>query len=138
MIVMAIVAVLMGIASLSYLSMRPRLLLSGATRQMMGDLMAARMEAISQHNEFKVFFINTQEYQILDDNDGNGNADPGEWIQTKNIQKNYPGVTFNPVPTNNPIFFPKGTANPPVTITLANTAGSKNVSISISGRVKIN
>ena len=39
---------LMGIAGLTYLSMRPRLMLSGAARQVMGDLMAARMDALSR------------------------------------------------------------------------------------------
>ncbi len=82
MIVIAVASALMLIATFSYLSFRPSLRLSGATRQMLGDLMNARMKSVNQNNEFKVFFLNNKEYKILDDDDNDGTADTGEWSET--------------------------------------------------------
>ena len=48
MIVIAIASALMLVATFSYLSLRPSLRLSGATRQMLGDLMRARMKSVNQ------------------------------------------------------------------------------------------
>ena len=136
MIVIAIASALMLVATFSYLSLRPSLRLSGATRQMLGDLMRARMKSVNQNNELKVFFLNSKEYKILDDDNNDGTDDTGEWSETKDIQDNYPGVTLSA--TNDPIFSPRGTANAGTTITLTNTNGTKTVSVSMTGRVKIN
>ncbi|MBW1698732.1 MAG: GspH/FimT family pseudopilin [Deltaproteobacteria bacterium] len=135
MIVIGIMAVLTGIAVFSYLSMRPALRLSGASRQLMSDLMAARMKAVNQNNEFKVFFLNDRQYKILDDDNGDGNEDAGESSETKDIQDHYPGVTLSA--TADPIFSPRGTANMGTTVTLSNTSGSKLVKVSTTGRIKI-
>ena len=55
-IVMVIIGALAGTAIPVYIGMGPSIRLSGATRQVMSDLMGARMQAISQNNEYKVFF----------------------------------------------------------------------------------
>jgi len=137
MIVIAIASVLMLVATFSFLSIRPSLRLSGATRQMLGDLMNARMKSVNENNEFKVFFLNNNiEYTILDDDNNDGTADTGEWSKTKDIQDNYPGVTLSA--TSDPIFSPRGTASAGTTVTLTNTNGTKTVSVSMTGRVKIN
>ena len=136
MIVISVASALMLVATFSYLSLRPSLRLNGVTRQMLGDLMTARMKSVNQNNEFKVFFLNTTEYKILDDDDNDGTDDMGEWSETKDIQDNYPGVTLSA--TSDPIFSPRGTANAGTTITLTNTNGTKTVSVSMTGRVKIN
>ena len=57
MIVIGLAAVLTTIAGYSYLSYRPSLLLSGATRQIMGDLLAAKMKAVGQSNDYKIFLL---------------------------------------------------------------------------------
>ena len=137
MIIIGILAILSGIAGLSYFSMRPTLMLNGATRQIQGDLMAARMKAVSENNDYKIFFLNDHVYTILDDDDNDGTADAGEWSNSKDIQNEYPDVTFSS--TGDPVLSPKGTADSLITITLTNINGtSKSVSIAISGRVKIN
>jgi len=46
MIVIAILGILAGIAIPNYLSYLPKHRLNGAARQVMGDLMAARMQAV--------------------------------------------------------------------------------------------
>ena len=135
-IVGAVLSVLTGIAGIGYLNHRPSLQLSGAARMVMGDLMAARMGAVTQNNEFKVFFLNNREYKVLDDDNNNGVADGGETAETKDIQENYPGVVL--AFSSDPIFTPRGTVNSVSTATLTNTIGSKSISVGITGRVKIN
>ena len=137
-VIIAIVAIFAAIAIPNYLAWLPKSRLNGAARQVMGDLMAARMKAVSQNNEFKIFFLaNGHDYMILDDDDNDGTADGGEWTETKDIQNQYHDVTFSA--TNNPIFHPRGTASPlGTTITLSSSSGSKKyVKIRYTGRVKI-
>jgi type IV fimbrial biogenesis protein FimT len=139
MIVIAILGIFAGIAIPNYLSYLPKHRLNGAARQVMGDLMAARMQAVSQNNEFKVFFLNNNMYQILDDDNNDGIADADEWTQTKDIQTEYYDVTLNA--NNDPIFQPNGTASNLPTInldSLSNSSWSKSITISSAGRVKIN
>jgi type IV fimbrial biogenesis protein FimT len=132
---MVIIGVLAGTAIPVYIGMGPSIRLSGATRQIMGDLMWARMQAISQNNEYKVFFLDDHRYQILDDTDNDGNIDSGESVITMNIQEKYSDVTFSS--NANPIFHPRGNASPTATVTLTNSSGTKTVTIAITGRVKI-
>ena len=136
-LVVAIIAIMASIAFPAFMSMLPEMRLNGAARQVMTDLMAARMDAVKQNNEFRVFFNSpeTNQYQILDDKDNDGVVDTGEAVLIRNIQDNYGDVTFTS--TNNPIFSPKGTATSLPTITLQNSSGLKKVSVSIAGRVKI-
>jgi len=134
MIVIAIIAILTGIAIPNYLAYLPKSRLNGAARQVMGDLMSARMQAVNQNNNFRVFFLDNRNYQILDDDNDNNTADSGEWTQTKDIQQEYSDVTFSA--SANPIFYPRGTAWG-TTITLSNSAGTADVKVAISGRVKI-
>jgi len=136
MIVIAILAIFAAIAVPNFLSYLPKHRLNGAARQVMGDLMAARMQAVSQNNEFKIFFLaNGHEYMILDDDDNDGTADAGELTDPKDIHPEYHDVTFSS--TNNPIFLPVGTATDLPTITLTNSVDSKKVTVSMAGRVKI-
>lgn len=136
MVVLAIFAIVAAIAIPNFMSLLPGMRLNGAARQVMGDLMAARMNAVKQNNRFRVFFNSpgTNQYQILDDDDNDGSADTGEEITTKNIQDNYHDVSFSA--TTNPIFYPRGTAYG-TTVTVTNSSGSKDVKVAITGRVKI-
>lgn len=135
MIVIGLAAVLTTIAGYNYFSYRPSLLLSGATRQIMGDLLAAKMKAVGQSNNYKIFFLNEREYMVLDDDDNDGVLDGGEWSQTKDIQTEYPGVTFTA--TDDPVFTSRGTANNVTTVTLTNSGSSKQISIYMTGYVEI-
>ncbi|TVL99284.1 MAG: hypothetical protein CV087_18510, partial [Candidatus Brocadia sp. WS118] len=66
-VVMLIISILAGITISAYIGMKPSIRLSGATRQIMGDLLWARMQAISQNNEFRIIYDNNYQYSILDD-----------------------------------------------------------------------
>ena len=134
-VVVAIIGILTGIAIPVYIGMKPSIRLSGATRQIMGDLMWARMQAISQNNEFKIFFLDNHRYTILDDDDNDGTIDSGELTVTQDIHDEYYDVTLSS--TANPIFHPRGNASPAATVTITNPSGTKTVTIAMTGRVKI-
>ncbi|MBE7545862.1 type II secretion system protein [uncultured Candidatus Kuenenia sp.] len=139
-VVMAIMGIATGIAVPVYNNMKPQIRLNGAARQVMGDLMWARMQAVSQNNRYRIIFLNEYQYQILDDDNSNGTADLNEKIITKDLNGKYPGITFNPVPSQNPIFGTNGLLHWPfgITITLENPHGKKSLTIARTGRVKIN
>lgn len=133
-IVMAIVGILAAIAIPNMLAQMPKYRLKGAARQVMGDLMWARMQAVSQKNEFKVFFVNNHEYKILDDDNNDGKMDSGERTEIRDIRDEYHDVKVSF--TADPIFFPRGSACG-ATVTLTNASGSKKVKIHLTGRVKM-
>jgi type IV fimbrial biogenesis protein FimT len=134
-VVIAIGAILLAIATPGIQKVMEIHRVNGAARQILNDLMHARMMASAQNNRFKVFFLDNHWYKILDDDNNNNTADDGEFYVTKDIQNSYRDVTFSA--TANPIFYPRGTAYG-TTVTLTNPSGSKSVSVSIVGRVKIN
>lgn len=134
-VAIAISATLAGIAIPVYIGMKPSIRLSGAARQIMGNLMQTRMQSISQNNEFKIFFLaDNHRYTILDDDDGDGDIDSGELTVTQDIHDKYYDVTFTW--TAEPIFHPRGNASP-AAITLTNSSGTKTVAIAMTGRVKM-
>lgn len=132
---LALAAVMVGMAAPSYLDLLPRHRLNGAARQVVGDLMWARMKAVQRNNRFRVFFLSDHEYRILDDTDNDNDVDSGEWTVTRDLSAEYRDVVISA--NNNPIFSPRGTASSLATITLANDAGSKRITISIAGRVRV-
>ncbi len=138
MIVIAIMGIFAGIAIPNYLSYLPKHRLNGAARQVMGDLMLARMKAVSLNHRVKVFFYSNHQYKICDDTDNDGTVDDGEGnVQLRDIQREYSDVTFDSSNPPDPVFSSRGTATND-TITLQNSSGSKDITISIAGRVKIN
>lgn len=138
--VVSIMGIVAGAAIPVYHNMKPQININSAARQVMGDLMWARMQAVSQNNRYKIIFLNDHQYQILDDDNNNGTADINETIITKDLQNNYPEVIFNPVPSQYPIFSPDGLLYGllEVTITLENPHGEKSLTVVRTGRVKIN
>ena len=133
---MVIIGVLAGTAIPVYIGMGPSIRLSGATRQVMSDLMGARMQAISQNNQFRIIYYNNYQYKILDDDNNNGTSTPGESIVTKDIRDKYDDVIYSSSNPNDLIFHPRGNASNLTTITLSNSSGTKTVTIAITGRVK--
>ena len=138
-IIIAIVSVLAGIAVPNFLSYMPKSRLNGAARQVMGDLMAARMKAVKLNHRVKVFFYSDHQYKICDDADNNGTVVDGEGdVQLRDIQNEYSDVTL--VENADPVFQSRGTVSPTTTITLSSTSDTnliKYVKVAITGRVKI-
>src|SRR2546427_5450360 len=121
MIAIAIVGILATIAVPNILGEMPKFRLNGAANQIVGDLMAARMKAVSQNRRVKVFFSGGNQYKLCDDANNNGTVDNCEGTpKIINIQSNYTGVTLSS--NNDPIFSPRGTATNLPTIVITNSA----------------
>jgi type IV fimbrial biogenesis protein FimT len=133
-ITMAIIGVLAAVATPYFISQMPRYRLNGAARMVMGDLMLARMKAVSENNRYRVYFLSNY-YMILDDNDNSNGVTAGDTWQYRYLQDDYRDVTISH--TNNPVFLPRGTATYLPTITLTNSSGTKTITISIAGRVQV-
>ena len=129
MIAIAIVGILATIAVPNILGEMPKFRLNGATRQIAGHLMEARMMAVKQNKNIKVTFTDGNEYKICEE----PCLDPNP--KKINIQDNFNGVTTSTV--NHPTFFPRGTATNE-TINISNSYGEKTITVAITGRVKIN
>ena len=135
MIVLGILAVVLGLSGMWLSSQLPHYRLNGAVRQIRADLLAARAQAVKQGNEVRVLFTDSQHYDILDDDNNNGRADPGEAVEPRSILEEFAGVTIES--NNNPIFYPRGTASSLATVRVSNVSGEKAITIGITGRVKV-
>ena len=132
----AIIGVLTAVAAPNVFSQMPRYRLNGAARQVMGELIAARMKAISQNTTVKVFFQDTHRYTICSvPSKDSALTDCIGPVKARDVQTDYRNVTLTA--NNNPVFLSRGTATNMATMTLANASGSKNITISIAGRIKI-
>jgi type IV fimbrial biogenesis protein FimT len=136
LIAVSIIGILAAIAVPNILGEMPKFRLNGAANQIVGDLMAARMKAVGRSRNVKIFFPSSDQYKICDDADNNGTVDDCEGdSKIINIQTNYKGITLSS--TNNPVFSPRGTASNLATISVTNSAGTKNITIAITGRIQI-
>lgn len=127
----AILAIIATIAAPNVLSELPKFRLNGATQQILADLMAARMKAVSHNSRVKVFFSGGNQYKICHiDDDGNCVND----IKIVNIQDNYKGVTIGG--GSNPVFQARGTSSAE-TITVSNSYGCRDIKIAITGRIRV-
>jgi type IV fimbrial biogenesis protein FimT len=137
MIAIAIVGILGTIAVPNILGEMPKFRLNGAARQILGDLMTARMKAVSQNKRVKIFFTGGSQYKICDDANNDGTVDNCEGhAKTIDIQSKFSGITLSSG-GNDPTFSPRGTSSN-TTINLTNSYGTKTITIAITGRVKIN
>ncbi len=126
-VTLAVLAILIGIAIPSYNSLMPRYRLNGAARLVATDLMRARMQAVKLSTNVTVTFnSSTDSYTISG----------GSYSETFNIKSKYSGVEL--ASSENPVFHPRGTLTntDPVTVTLSNSSGFKQVDVNIAGRVK--
>ncbi len=135
LVVVAVLSIMAAVAIPSFMSLLPGMRLNGAARQVLGDLLTARMKAVKLNHRTKVFFDNSYDYRICDDADKNETVASGEGdVENKSIQTEYPDVTLSA--TTDPVFQARGTANG-TTVTLTNSSGSKTVKVAITGRVLI-
>ncbi len=135
MMVLGIMSITLMLGNMWLSTQLPHWRLNGAVRQVMSDLVAAKMSAVVERNRQRIFFQDNRHYLILDDKNNNGKIDVGEPQESRDIQTNYQDVTLTA--SNNPSFLPRGTASNLASITLTNSVGSKKITISITGRVKV-
>jgi type IV fimbrial biogenesis protein FimT len=124
-VVMVIIAVLSAISVLNYRAWLPGIRLNGAARQVMSDLVAARMTSVKENVNVVVSPVGDYSYAITV---GNGTSN------TKNLQPDYPGTSLN---FTTIVFSSRGTTSPR-TLTLQNSSGTKKITVAITGRIKIN
>jgi len=135
MIVLGIMSITLMLTNMWLSTQLPHWRLNGAVRQVMSDLVAAKMSAVVERNRHRVFFQDHRHYLILDDKNNNGKIDAGEPQDARDIQTDYQDVSLTA--SSNPSFLPRGTASNLASITLTNSAGSKKITVSITGRVKV-
>ena len=135
MMVLGILAVVLGLSGIWLSSQLPQYRLNGVVRQIRADLLSARAQAVRQGNEVRIFFTDPHHYDILDDDNNNGKADPGEAVESRSILEEFAGVVIES--NRNPIFNPRGTASSFGTITVSNASGEKRIKIGITGRVRV-
>jgi type IV fimbrial biogenesis protein FimT len=135
MIVLGIMSITLMLTNMWLSSQLPHWRLNGAVRQVVSDLVAAKMNAVVERNRQRVFFQDNRHYVILDDKNNNGKIDSGEHQEARDIQADYQDVTMTA--SSNPSFLPRGTASNLASITLTNSAGSRKITVSITGRVKV-
>ena len=128
MIVIAVMGIMTAIAIPSYQTFMAQRRLNGAAREVMSDLMAARMKAIKVNRDVRVDFSTGGGSQYTIDV---GDAE----AVTKNVQNHYSGVTVQSTVTS-VIFKSTGWAGAN-TIIVNNSLGSKTITISTAGRVRI-
>lgn len=128
---LAIIGILLAIATPAYRDMIPRVRLQGAARQVASDLMFARMKAVRENIRQRVTFLSPVVYQVLSE------GDDGAWfpVLTRELSQDYRGVRL--LANNDPLFTPGGRASVLATIRVGNEAGERRVSVNVTGRVKL-
>lgn len=136
--VCVVFGIVTAVAVPNYVALQPGLRLNGAARQVLAKLMWARSKAVEQNSSYTVIYPTSVTFQIFNDTNGNGSPDGGEWSQTFDISNDYPGVTLSQTGAD-PAFNPRGTANSGTTeIAITNTSGSRTVTVTATGNVRIN
>lgn len=128
-VVAAIIAVISAIAIPAYLNLKPTMRVNGAARQIMADLMWARMKAVSENNNYAISFgTATNTYRIYDDNDNDFKdvgIETGELVKTVNIAGDYEGVGYGFVAgVTKPTGGTLNSGDDPVTFTSSEAAGN--------------
>ncbi|MGH7824607.1 MAG: GspH/FimT family pseudopilin [Candidatus Binatia bacterium] len=137
MAAMGVFAIVMAVAVPSFLAFQPGMRLNGASREVLGKLMWARAKAVDQNSTYVVIFPTDHSFQIFNDTNGNSALDVGESTQTIDLQTDYSDVTLSKSGAD-PTLNSRGTAGGTTTITLTNSSGSKTVTVTPTGNVKIN
>lgn len=128
MAVAGVFAILAVVAIPNYLAFQPNMRLNGASREVLGKLMWARAKAVEENATYDVTFPTDHTLEI---------RKAGVLIQAVDVQTDYTGITFTKS-GDNPAFNSRGTAGGATTITLTNSSGSKTVTVTATGNVKIN
>ncbi|HOE23133.1 MAG TPA: GspH/FimT family pseudopilin [Smithellaceae bacterium] len=137
MIVIAIIGIMLGVAAPNFMDYMKSRRLSGAAMQMYVDLMNARQQAVTQNKWVSLRLENSHQYKIFTDSNKNGAIDTGESVIDRDIHPDFADVTFTTSAGTIFAFYPNGTAASK-TLTLSGSTGSKSITISTAGRVKIN
>jgi type IV fimbrial biogenesis protein FimT len=141
MITIAIIAVLAGIITPSFLQWRDRTKVRGDATNLRADFETAKLRAIKHNTNAIVTFTNTTSYSGYIDTNKNNVRDTGETILFDRTLSPGDRITTNTFVGNEMAFNPRGMANGPNstgTITLTSPGGrSYSVVVSSFGRVRL-
>ncbi len=139
MIVILIGGVLTTLAIPNFAQMRQGYRLRGAAREVFIALQRARMAAMKENANYRIYITGTS-IVVHDDLNSNNVADSGEPLTTTNIQADFSGISFPTAPSSSTplIFSPNGTASSDTTVTVRNSSGQqRQVHVALGGRVRI-
>jgi prepilin-type N-terminal cleavage/methylation domain-containing protein len=138
LIVTAIFGIMAEVVDYGFLRQMPKRRLQGAATLVAWDLMEARSLAIKQHSQIRLSFPDNHVYTIWNDVNHNGAVDTNE-ESVKDIQQQYGDIIFDISETDvaNPLFTSRGTSSGNSSILIKSSAGSKTISINISGFVVV-
>ena len=122
-----IVAIILGAASTSFLSLAPKYRLKSAVREINSRLNYARYKSIFEGAKVRIKF--DQHSYAVETYDEEKN----EWKRER--QYFLRGVTLQA--NNNPTFHPVGTVSNLASIYISNSWGKHKITLAISGRIKI-
>ena len=124
-VVLAVVAICLAIAMPDIATFSSGYKLKAVAREVASDLQLARLLAVKENKNFRVIF-GSNSYQVIRLSD--------EFVaKSRSFSPEYPDISL----TNAAITFdPRGLSNGS-TVTVANTRGTKNVSVGATGRVAI-
>jgi prepilin-type N-terminal cleavage/methylation domain-containing protein len=126
LVVVGIFGILATIAVPQFFTLLPRFRLDGATRQVFSELMSARAKAINENATYTVTFPTNHTIQIV-----------GAATKTVDLQTLYTtDVTLSSTQATIQ-FSSRGTADVSPNITITNSAGTKTVSLKITGSATI-
>lgn len=138
LVVTAIIGIVSAVAMPSFIAMQPGMRLNGASRAVFGKLMWARAQAVEENITYSVTFPNNHTMTIVRDANANGAADVGETTENVDIQTDYADCTFTITSGDTtPNFLGRGTTNGDTVITISNTAGSRVITVTLTGNIKI-
>jgi type II secretion system protein H len=139
MIVVAIMAIMATFAVPAYQEFQARSRLKGAARQVHSDLMAMRMQAVSENRWIAMNIDSSHAYTIFRDNAKTGDKTSASNVvlAVRDIHPAYHDVTITTAADTTATFYPNGTAGT-VTLSFSATVGTKTITVSAAGRVKIN
>ena len=139
LVVTTLLSILTAIAVPSFLSMQPGLKLNGASREVFGKLMWARAQAVEENITYSVAFLNNHTMQIIRDANANGSADAGESTESIDIQTDYADCTFAVTSGDaTPNFHGRGTTDGQTEITVSNGSGTRVITVTATGTIKVN
>jgi len=127
LIALFLTAIMVGIASTSFLNLSPKYRLKKAVWEINSRMNYARYKAIFEGTKIRIKFSH-QSYKIE-----KYDKNQKEW---KKEEENFlKGVTLQA--NNSPVFHPKGTVSNLASIYISNSWGIYRITLAISGRIKV-
>lgn len=127
---MMVVVLIMGLVGAvgvpRYLSLQPGFRLNGAARQVFGEIMSARAKAVNENITYTITFPNDHILQIA-----------GSTTRSVNLRTLFSSDVTVSSTASTIQLSSRGSSSAASTITITNSAGSKTVSVKITGSATI-